>query len=312
VPLESVPTALVVEDDREWQRILRDELLSAGFKIDWAWGREEALRKVAAPPFKYDVVFLDPNLDDSLEGLSGVAVAEQLGAREPGASVVLVSGFAPADALSRQYAQTDVTLHGIFEKREFDLTAFRHLLLDLRGVEHASESLFRCDREALARAWELVKADGSSSEKGETLEAFAIDLLSGISLLEFIESRARTTTGEIDAVFSVAAIAGTLCQEWGGHLLVECRNRKKKFDAAAVRDFAQILGDADAKVGIVVSLAGLTGDAKSDARGQIGNVFLTERRVIITLDERDVVDVIEGANLYDMLHERDIAVRLGR
>jgi CheY-like chemotaxis protein len=310
--MESAPTALVVEDDREWQRILRDELLSAGFKIDWAWGREEALRKVAAPPFRYDVVFLDPNLDDSLEGLSGVAIAEQLGAREPGASVVLVSGFAQADALSKEYAKTDVTLHGIFEKREFDLTAFRDLLLGLRGVDHASEGLFRADRDALASAWELVKTDGSSAEKGEALETFVVDLLSGISLLEFEEGRVRTATGEIDAVFSVAALAGTLCQEWGGHLLVECRNRKRKFDAAAVRAFAQTLGDADARVGIVVSLAGITGESESDARGQIGHVFLTERRVIIALDEKDIVDVIEGANLYDLLHERDIAVRLGR
>lgn len=310
--LARVPTALVVEDDREWQRILRDELLSAGFKIDWAWDREEALRKVVAPPFKYDVVFLDPNLDDSLEGLSGVAVAEQLGAREAGASVVLVSGFAQADELSKEYVKTDVTLRGIFEKRAFDLTAFRHLLLDLSGVDHASEGLFRSDRDALARAWELVKLEGSSAEKGEALEDFTIDLLSGISLLEFVEKRVRTATGEIDAVFSVAAIAGTLCQEWGGHLLVECRNRKKKFDAAAVKAFAQTLADADAKVGIVVSLAGLTGGPGSDARGQISHVFLTERRVIIALDEEDVIDVITGDNFYDLLRERDIAVRLGR
>jgi CheY-like chemotaxis protein len=310
---QAVPTALVVEDDREWQRILRDEFLSAGFKIDWAWDREEALRKIADPPFEYDVVVLDPNLADGLGRLSGMAIAELIASHAPGAGVVLVSGFASPAVLSVEYAETDATVHGIFEKGAFDLLAFRKLLLDLRGVDHESEALYRYDRSSLLVAWKRVMAQGASVKRGVALEEFAIQFLSGITLLEFVERRVRTQTSEIDAVFRVAAIAGTLCQEWGGHLLVECRNRADKFDARDVRAFAQTLKDADAKVGIVISMAGVTGHGARDGRGEIMRVFLTERRVIIVIDDKDIVDVVEkGGNLYEMLRTRDMAVRLGK
>ncbi len=310
---QSVPTALVVEDDGEWLRILRDELLGAGFKIDWASDRDEALRKVAAPPFEYDVVFLDPNLGDSLGGLSGIAVVEQLGSRNPGAAVVLISGYAAPDELSSDYANMAVTVHGIYEKGSFNLAGFRQQVLELRGVDFPSEALFSCDRGALSTIWDRARTAVTNAEKGEALEELGIELLSGISLLEFAERRVRTQTSEIDAVFRVEAASGTLCQEWGGLLLVECRNREEKFDVGAVSKFAKTLEDHHAKVGIVFSVAGITGDGARDARGQIAREYLRSRRMIIVLDEADIEAVVSaGGNLYDLLCERDMALRLGK
>lgn len=313
IPAQPVPTALIVEDDGEWLRILRDELLGAGFMIDWASDRDEALRKVAAPPFDYDVVFLDPNLGDNLGGLSGIAVVEQLGSRNPGAAVVLVSGYASPEQLSEDYADMDVKVHGIYEKGSFDLAGFRQLVLRLRGVDFPSEALFSCDRASLAAAWDRARTAVTNAEKGEALEALGVELLSGISLLELAGRRVRTPTNEIDAVFRVEAASGTLCQEWGGLLLVECRNREEKFDVGAVSKFAKSLEDRHAKVGIVFSVAGITGDGARDARGQIALEFTRSHRMIIVLDEADIEAVVSaGKNLYDLLSERDMALRLGR
>ncbi|MEZ5076311.1 MAG: response regulator [Solirubrobacterales bacterium] len=307
-----MPTALVVEDDGEWLRILRNELLRAGFKIDWASDREEAMHKVAEPYFAYDVVFLDPNLDDSLGGLSGRAVADKLGARNPDADLVLVSGFATSDALAAEYSGLAVNVRGIFEKSTFDLSLFRELIFEVRGVRGTAEALFTLDP-SLAAARELVRLAEAGWDKGVALEDLVIRLLSGIPLLEFAERRVRTATSEIDAVFHVAAAPGTLCQEWGGLLLVECRNRKDKFAARDVSSFAQTLEHRDAKVGIVVSMAGLTGKDGRDARGKIDDVYLRSRRLIIVLDEGDIDAVLSGEqNLYEMLRERDMALRLGK
>jgi CheY-like chemotaxis protein len=307
--MEPVPTALVVDDDSEWLRILSDELLRAGFKIDWASSREGALRKIAEPLFAYDVVFLDPNLDESLGGISGLAVAERLAARNPGADVVLVSGYASPAELSAQFSIADVKVLSIFAKDSFEVSAFQELVLDLRGVDQASEALFRCDRESLLASWQRVKAATTKSDKGELLEDFVVEMLSGIPLLELAERRMRTQTSEIDAVFRVHAAPGTLCQEWGGHVLVECRNREEKFDAAAVKVFGQTLRDSDAKIGIVVSMAGVTGNIGRDAEGEIGNIFRRDHCAIIVLDEVDLLAVLHGQNLYEMLRERDTAVR---
>ncbi|HEX8752831.1 MAG TPA: hypothetical protein VF731_05385 [Solirubrobacterales bacterium] len=303
----------MVEDDQEWLRILRDELLRAGFKIDWASNREEALLKVAEPLFDYDVVFLDPNLDDSLGGLSGQAVAESLGTRVPGAHVVLVSGFAEPDTLGGDYAGIAIKLRGIFEKRSFDFSRFRGLLFELRGVEGPGEALFQCDRAALRSSWERVKAASDPDEKGRSLEDLAIELLSGIPLLQLFERRVRTRTAEIDAVFNVTATPGTLCQEWGDLLLVECRNRERKFMAGDVPKFAQILAEGHARVGIVLSLAGFTGDDGHDAKLRIYTECQVNKRLIIMLDEEDLDAVILGGeSLYDLLRERDRSLRLGK
>ncbi len=310
---EAGSMALVVEDNRDWEGILREELLRAGFTFDSAWNREEALRKVEVPVLpKYDVVFLDPNLDDNLGGLSGRAIAERLAGYEPGTDLVLVSGYEAPEVLADQYGDLDLTLRGIFEKKTFDLPLFRRLLLDLRGLDDPGKAMFSCDREALSEAWRNAMAADSNAEKGHALEDFGVELLSGISLLKLADRRVRTETAEIDAVFRVTAAAGTLCQEWGGLLLLECRNRTEKFDAPAARDFGEKLRGADAKVGVVLSPAGISGTGASDARGVIAQVFQQTHQVIITLDQDDILGVLQrGVSLYDLLQRRDTDVRLG-
>jgi CheY-like chemotaxis protein len=310
------PTALVIEDNSEWLRILRDELLSAGFKIDWAMGREEALQKIAAPPFPYGMVVLDPNLGDSLGGIAGRNIAERLMGLELTPPIVLVSGYADRDALTEEYARFAPAIHEIFEKGRFDLERFRQVLLDLRGVEDTMDAFFRPDRAALEARWAAVlesrEADDANG-KGRALEQFSIELLSSIPLLEFVEHRASGVGGEIDAVFRVSAIPGTLCQEWGGHLLVECRNRIRKFDVPDVGVLMQRLATVQAKVAVVVSLAGVTGRSGTDARAQIRQAFSGQNRLVLVIDEEDIRNVLEaGANLYSMLERKEMDVRLGR
>ena len=309
-----IPTALLVEDDREWQCLLRDELLRVGLRLDWASSRDEALRKVVEPLFPYGLVVLDPNLDESLRGLAGREIADRLvnggGSTPP---IVLVSGFASQDELLAEYASFGSAIHAVFEKHDFELMRFRQLLLDLRGVDDPGEALYQPDDVAMRAAWRRVLDSDDADARGHTLEEFAVKLLSGISLLTLVERRARTTLGEFDAAFRVASVAGTLCQEWGGHLLVECRNRAAKFDLAAVDAFAAKLRRFDARIGIIVSLAGVTGDEWRDARGAIGRLYGDERRLVLVIDRGDIAQVIdEGANLYTMLQRKDMDLRLGR
>lgn len=308
------PTALLVEDDTDWLRILRDELLGAGFKVDWATERDEALAKINAPPFPYEVLVVDPNLGDSLGGLSGALVVERAMRGESAPSIVLVSGYADVSTLVGEYDAYGTAVRGVFEKGDFELAVFRDLLLELRGVDRRQDALYRPNWRVLTKLWDaLLTGSDDPNEQGHVLEDFAVELLQSIPLLELEETRAATSSGEVDAVFRVTATPGTLCQEWGGCLLVECRNRTERFDAPAVSAFLQKLLNADARVGIVISKSGVTERGLSHARRQIAQAYLLHKRVIIELDGDDLVAVLDqGANLYGLLREKDLAVRLGR
>lgn len=308
------PTALLVEDDRDWLRILRDELLGAGFKVDWATERDEALAKINAPPFPYEVLVVDPNLDDNLGGLSGALVVERAMGGGSAPSIVLVSGYADIPTLVDQYSTYGGAVRGVFEKGDFDLEAFRGLLLELRGVDRRQDALYRPNWPALSERWAaLLAGSDDANVQGHLLEELTVELLRSIPLLELEETRAITSSGEVDAVFRVSATPGTLCQEWGGCLLVECRNRAERFDAPAVSSFLQKLLGADARVGIVVSRSGVTERGPSQARRQIAQAYVMHKRVILALDESDLHAIFEQkANLYGLLREKDLAVRLGR
>jgi hypothetical protein len=306
-------SALIIEDNRQWLGIFRDELLAAGFRIDFAFQRDEAIRKLSDPPFRYDLVVLDPNLGDSLGGWSGVAIAKRVVESDLRSAVIVVSGFAQLEQMKEDYAALTPPVVAFFQKAEFELDKFRAILGDLRGLEDPNDAMFTIDRAHAAATWHVVTHVDDAATKGEALERFAVGLLSGIPLLSHHELRAKTPTAEFDAVFTVDAKAGTLCQEWGRLLVVECRNRVAKFDASSVRNLAQKMDNVDSKIAIVFSVAGITGDERRAARGAIDDVYARERRVIIVLDREDVANVVhEGANLYTLLQTKDIDVRLRR
>jgi len=306
-------SALIVEDSQQWLGIFRDELLGVGFRIDFAFDRDEAIRKIAAPPFRYDVIVLDSNLGDSLGGLSGWAIAERVATAPHRSPVIVVSGLADREAMRADYAQFTPPVVEFFEKGGFEVERFRAVLRELRGVKDPDEAMFTPDREALAAAWHATVYDSNAQAKGLALERLAVSLLSGIPLLTFHESRATSPTSEVDAIFTVYAAPGTLCQEWGRLLLVECRNRAAKFDAASIRNFGSKMAEVDAKVGIVISQGGITGGPRDAARGVVNNIYGSDRRVVIVLDGQDIADVVEnGANLYTLLQKKEMDVRLRR
>jgi hypothetical protein len=242
-----------------------------------------------------------------------LAIAERVAKSDLQSAVVVVSGFADRAQMTKDYAELSPPVVGFFEKAEFELDKFRAILQELRGPEDPNETMFTLDREHAAAAWQQATRAEDSGAKGKSLELLAVELLSGIPLLGYHESRAHTPTAEFDAVFTVEAQAGTLCQDWGRLLVVECRNRAGKFDASSVRDFAQKMVQVDAKVGIVFSVAGMTGDERRAARGAVDDVYARERRVIIVLDREDIANVIlEDENLYTLLQKKDIDVRLRR
>lgn len=151
----------------------------------------------------------------------------------------------------------------------------------------------------------------SSREKGDKLEYLAKKLLES-PYLKFIDMKKRTSTGEIDLVFEVKRLEGTIFHSFSDILVVECKNWEKKVGADELRSFADKMRDTDATVGIFFSRYGITGDSEfvRDAKGVIRDKWKTERMIIIVLTYDDLRNVIEkGMNLYKLLKERYYKVK---
>jgi len=83
-----MPRVLVVDDDRETCRFMRELLEEPGREIETAQTPDEALAAVAAS--RFDLVLSDINLDARLDGLDLLRAFKE---RDPAVEVVLISAF---------------------------------------------------------------------------------------------------------------------------------------------------------------------------------------------------------------------------
>ncbi|RKX91687.1 MAG: hypothetical protein DRP84_11230 [Spirochaetes bacterium] len=151
----------------------------------------------------------------------------------------------------------------------------------------------------------------SPQEKGNKLENLAKKLLES-PYLKIIDTKKRTSTGEIDIVFEVKKFEGTIFHNFSDILIVECKNWEMKVSANELRSFADKMRDTDTTVGIFFSRYGITGDSEfvRDAKGIIRDKWKTERKIIIVLTYNDLRNVIEkGMNFYKLLKEKYYEVK---
>jgi predicted helicase len=107
-------------------------------------------------------------------------------------------------------------------------------------------------------------------------------------------------TGEIDVAFTVKQINGTLFENLGDMLLVECKNWSVKVDKKEITDFIAKLSRVRANVGILFSRGEITTNAKDEIRAE----WRQTGRIIIVITSVDLDKIILGENLYDLLERR--------
>ena len=89
--MASLGRVLVVDDESEVVRLLRDALEGFGYTVKITVSGREALGLLAV--YRPDVVLLDVQMP----GLSGQAVLEEIKRREPALPVIMVTGNRDAD-----------------------------------------------------------------------------------------------------------------------------------------------------------------------------------------------------------------------
>src|SRR5512141_819914 len=117
--------ALVVEDDRSWQQILRELLSDCGLEVEIAGSLEEASLRLKAQPHRLAVVdlSLSPNDHNNQDGLRVLDAVRRL---DPNCQTILLTGFATVEL-----AVTALTDYGAFtflRKERFHRGQFRDIV----------------------------------------------------------------------------------------------------------------------------------------------------------------------------------------
>src|SRR5512141_1352400 len=117
--------ALVVEDDRSWQQILRELLSDCGLEVEIAGSLEEASLRLKTQPHRLAVVdlSLSPNDHNNHDGLRVLDAVRRL---DPNCRTILLTGFATVEL-----AVTALTDYGAFtflRKESFQRGQFRDIV----------------------------------------------------------------------------------------------------------------------------------------------------------------------------------------
>ncbi|MBW4563971.1 MAG: N-6 DNA methylase [Mojavia pulchra JT2-VF2] len=149
--------------------------------------------------------------------------------------------------------------------------------------------------------------------KGNSLEDFTQMLFGCLEYLKFYKRNLENVTGEIDVIFAVKKIPGTLFAEFSDLLIVECKNWNKPVGVKEIRIFSTKMDELDSKVGIIISKNGISGDKDNtkDALGFIRNIWLqSPRKIILVFNLEDLQSIVNGTcNLYELLQEKYFSVK---
>jgi DNA-binding NarL/FixJ family response regulator len=119
-------SALVVEDDHNWQQIVSEVLSDMGLSIDLADGYEAAVAALRARPHRVAVVDLSLAGPDPHD-LAGLRVLDAVRRRDPGCVAVLLSGYATVELAVT--AMRDYGAYSCLRKETFRRSEFRQLLV---------------------------------------------------------------------------------------------------------------------------------------------------------------------------------------
>ena len=123
--MKSSLRALLVEDDRSWQQILREILNDAGLEVDVAVDLPEALTLISQNSHRLAVVDLSLVTSDHLNR-DGFKVLRAVRQHDPGCTTVLLTGFATVEiAVS---ALTDLGVYTCLRKEMFHRGEFQNLI----------------------------------------------------------------------------------------------------------------------------------------------------------------------------------------
>lgn len=177
-------------------------------------------------------------------------------------TIAVTIGALYTDEVVSILADTDSDVFVVDDLREERRFSRRHCLAALADIEVPVSPAMR--RTIGQEIWSVLE-DGTNQEKGRRLEALLAFLFSQVGDLRVAERNYRTETEEIDLVLQIDNFSPHVWHKSGvPFILVEAKNRQDKASQPMMSVLLNKLQTkrGTARIGIMVSLAGFTSDAR--------------------------------------------------
>jgi hypothetical protein len=191
--------------------------------------------------------------------------------------------------------------------------------IEIQGIEcfrcgsvfksFAGYSAHRCkELIELKKMLDKVRSASTNKEKKETLQSLSRRIVEATPGLEISHEDAEGLDGEIDLIVINECRQRTL-EEMGTPIVVECRNWEVPMPAKAVRDFGGKIRDRRVETGIIISMKGVTGSEKTDAKLAIRTLLTRDNIKILVFDEDDLEQIVSGIEFHEMLRKKFYEIR---
>ena len=111
---------LIVEDDAEWQEVLKEPLADEGYEVTVVAGYQDGRQALEARPFS--LVILDLQLDETAPMLDGERLLAHISRLYPGTPCIVVSGRGDTRVVRDAFKQYHVVDY--IAKNRFDIPTF--------------------------------------------------------------------------------------------------------------------------------------------------------------------------------------------
>ncbi|TQQ85328.1 hypothetical protein EXD82_02745 [Peptacetobacter hominis] len=156
--------------------------------------------------------------------------------------------------------------------------------------------------------------DNVHIEKGKALENLVSYLMKISGDIFYVDRNLRTSTNEIDQIFSLKTkgkilLSYHLINDKLENFLGECKNYNKPVDVTYIGKFCSLLLTNQVKLGILFSYNGVSGENWSNGSGLVKKFYLSKERIedrycIINFSIKEFESILNGKNILQIIDEQ--------
>lgn len=199
-----------------------------------------------------------------------------------------------------------------FETRALSTDQTKEIINLLGRSQYGSDDHKEAPSGTLVKLIEAVESAKTTDEKGSSLERLSYYLLESVPSLTCKYRNLYTRSSEIDIVVEYNGLKGLipLFEELGRYCLVECKNWSKPVGAGPVRDFIGKLEKCKARIGVIFSKNGVTGEGYGlDAIREIQSKYDRDGIFLLVISLEEIKDVKNGKDFIALLDRKSDNLR---
>ena len=176
------------------------------------------------------------------------------------------------------------------------------------------DMIIQSRRVSLTKIIDKLPQVDNNKRKGRLYELLARKILESYYLEIFKKGTVnRYSTGQVDILFHVKKLEGTIFQEFSDIMVIECKNWGDPANVKEIRDLSGKLTNFKSNIGMMFARKGVTGKKKAsasrDGLEEIKNIWNSQGKIILVITLQDVIDILRGTNVYKLLENRYLSTK---